>query len=797
MALRRGYRVIVYSLVVLVGLALVGVLSLWLGCRASLPVLDGVSRVPGLQGKVTVERDELGVPTVRAASRLDAARATGFLHAQDRFFQMDLSRRMAAGELAALFGGSMVENDRAFRIHRLRSTARQVLTKVPVAQREILDAYCAGVNTGLNALGARPPEYLALRSRPEPWLAEDTVLVVYSMFLFLQDDKGRSDAAFETLRKVLPPAAFDFFVPMGTDWDAAIDGSQLPVPTVPPPEQFSFEKPRPAGASASEIGAIAEFSPVGSNSWAVGGALSSTGAALVANDMHLGLRLPNTWYRMRIACPESGAGSSALDITGVTLPGVPVVIVGSNGYIAWAFTNSGVDTTDLILLETSPDAPGMYRTPEGWRRFEEAEESIKVAGGEPVVLKIESTIWGPVVPGPKGLPKRALRWIAHLPEAMNFQLSELERIHDAETALHVAPACGVPTQNFVVGDRQGHIGWTLMGRLPRRVGYSGSDPVSWADGARKWDGWLTPEEYPRVFDPPQGRIWTANNRIAGSPAYLAAGLWVTDIGARARQIRDDLAARDTFSAQDMLNIQLDDRAVFLERWQKLLLDVLSKSPAAERAHAGEMRRLVQGWEGKAAIDSAGYRIVRGFREKTVELLLAPISELCRAVAPDFNYPTPQFEQPVWTLLQERPAYLLNPRFKSYDELLAAAVDALEADFREQGLTLPEATWGQRNVVRIRHPLSAGAPLIGHWLDVPPESLPGDSRMPRVQSPQHGASERLAVSPGHEDQAIFHMPGGQSGHFLSPYYQAGHRAWAEGKAAPFLPGPARHTLTLVP
>ena len=188
---------------------------------------------------------------------------------------------------------------------------------------------------------------------------------------------------------------------------------------------------------------------MGSNSWAVDGSLSTTGSALVANDMHLGLRLPNTWYRMRIQCEGS------LDITGVTLPGVPAVIVGSNGRIAWAFTNSMLDLTDLVPLETSPDDPRLYRTPGGWSPFKEVVETLRVRGGDDEKMKIETTIWGPVLPSASGGKKRAVHWIAQLPEAANLGLLDLEQVNDVETALALAPQCGIPTQNFVVGDRLG------------------------------------------------------------------------------------------------------------------------------------------------------------------------------------------------------------------------------------------------------------------------------------------------------------------------------------------------------
>ncbi|MFB3903188.1 MAG: penicillin acylase family protein [Acidobacteriota bacterium] len=799
---RRTFRIVPWSLAAVLSLLTVAGAVFYVVLRASLPELDGTRQLPGLKDRAVVERDDLGVPTIRARSRVDAARVTGFLHAQDRFFQMDLSRRMGAGELAELLGPAVLDADRRFRLHRLRAAAREAIRRMPASHLELARAYTEGVNAGLAALGARPPEYLILRSQPAPWLPEDCLLVGYAMFFFLQDSRGRQETDMSLLAQILPPKAFDFFLPAGTEWDAAIDATDSPLPAIPSAEEFSFSDLPPASAGIlpatgpqdpcllTTWGPSVDF-VAGSNSWAVDGKLSTSGSALLANDMHLGLRLPNTWYRMRIIC------DGGLDITGVTIPGVPAVIVGSNRRIAWTFTNSTLDLTDLILLEISPDNPRLYRTPGGWLPFRKQVEILRVRGGADQEMAIETTIWGPVLPASQGSKKRVVRWIGQLPAAVDLGILELEQAGDVEMALAIAPRCGVPTQNFVVGDRAGRIGWTLIGRLPHRVGFDGRLPVSWADGSKRWDGFVKGSEYPRVESPPEGRIWTANNRVAGSPAYLSAGPWDVDLGARARQIRDDLQAQSRFGPEDMLAIQLDNRAVFLRRWRELLLSTLELSGISRVKGAGEVRRLVQNWGGRASIDSAGYRLVRGFRSSCLELLLAPLTDRCKKIDREFQYPTRQVEHCVWVLLNEKPMHLLNPAFESYEGLLVSALEKTMADLSAQGLTAPEATWGERNRVAVRHPLSQGIPLVGRWLDIETESLPGDSHMPRFQSPGSGASERLSVSPGHEEEGLFHMPGGQSGHFLSRYYRKGHEAWASGKPMPFLPGPARHTLTLAP
>jgi penicillin amidase len=332
--------------------------------------------------------------------------------------------------------------------------------------------------------------------------------------------------------------------------------------------------------------------------------------------------------------------------------------------------------------------------------------------------------------------------------------------------------------------------------LPRRVGHDGGLPSSWADGSRRWEGWLEPAEYPAVVDPESGLIWTANNRIVDDPWLERVGDGGYDMGARAGQIRDDLLAVEQATIEDMLAVQLDDRALFLERWRELLLSCLkSGDPMRE-----SLRRLVEeNWTGRASVDSAAYRMVRAFRlflaERVFDAILAPwIKEEQRS-----RYlRVAQWEGPLWRLIEERPAHLLDPRLESWDEQLLEAVDALFEYFSiEQGSDLAERTWGQRNTVRLAHPLSRAVPQLARWLEIEPMALPGDSNMPRVQSPSFGASDRMVVSPGREDEGILHMPGGQSGHFLSPFYRKGHDDWVEGRPTPFLAGLTVHTLTLVP
>jgi penicillin amidase len=776
--------------------AAVGGLVLRARLRASLPQLDGRAALAGLAADVTVQRDGLGVPTIRGQTRLDVARATGFVHAQDRFFHMDLMRRRAAGELAEVVGAAVLEADVLMRMHRFRDVARRVVLGAEPGERAVLEAYAAGVNAGLRALKSPPFEYLLLKTEPAPWRPEDSVLVLLAMFDNLQGESARIEAAVGALEGTLPPALFEFIAARGTEWDSPVVGGPLPPPPLPGPEVVDLRRggpPAPAPAAAPASGPASEPAAKGSNNWAVAGRHTVHGGAIVANDMHLGLRVPNTWYR---AALEWRTAAGPRRVVGVTLPGTPAVVVGSNGRVAWAFTNSYGDWADLVIVEPDPRDRESYLTPAGPRRFERNEQRLVVRGREDHTLQIKETIWGPVVDLDFRGRERALRWVAHDPAAVNLRLMGLEEVDGLEAALTVAAGSGIPAQNFVCADSTGRIGWTIAGRMPRRVGFEGRVPVSWADGTKRWDGWLAPAEYPRVVDPPGGRLWTANSRVVDGAVLAQIGDGGYHVGVRARAIRDALLARDKVAERDMLAIQLDDRALLLRGWRDLAVRTLTDAAVAGQPGRVEFRRLVQEqWTDRASIDSVGYRLVRELRGKVLAKAIGDLVAACKRADPRCDsLSVHQIEGPLWRLVSERPPHLLSRRYATWDALLLEAVDDTIAALGKRG-PLAQRTWGERNTARIQHPFSLARPWLGRWLDMPRDQLPGDTFTPRAQTSNQGASERLAVSPGREAEGYFHMPTGQSGHPLSPYYRAGHEAWVKGEPLPFLPGPARHTLTL--
>jgi len=839
---------IALTLVAVVALA---ALSGWLLLRGSLPTLDGSQSLAGLSAPATVERDALGVVTVDAANEADAARALGYVHAQERYFEMDLLRRSAAGELSALFGSVALERDRTQRVHRMRMRAVRELAAAEPEQRAAIDAYVAGVNAGLSELRVRPWPYLLLRQVPQPWRAEDSLLAGYAMYFDLQDAGNTQELALWRLRPHLPPALYALLTRDGSAYDAPMQGEARGDAVLPGPEQVDLRRlPMPAERADARL---PDRGAPGSNNFAVGGALTAHGHAIVADDMHLGLRAPNIWFRARLRYADARAPRGRVDVSGFTLPGLPLVIVGSNGHVAWAFTNSYADTADWRIERGC--AQGERAAADGCVVPAVHEERIDVAGAPAQTLRVEETAWGPVLRREDDGRLLALRWNAHLPGAVNFGITDLAYARDLDQALAVADRTAVPTQNLLIGDAGGRIAWRLLGPLPQRdAGCTPREPIvaahqspaqpaptataapqtgipqsgvaDAADAASAIAGATAPaaasastactpwsiatDRSPTLIDPADHRLWTANNRVLDAADLARVGDAGYAFGPRARQIRDGLRAKAQFTERDLLAIQLDDRAPFLREWHALLQQEAARGGESLQALAAA----AQVWEGRASVESVSYRIVRGWRLAVHTRIANGLTAPAQAALGDaFAMPNAQqLESVVRPLLRERPAHLLPRRYVAcagagapafcgartgWDALLEDAARDVREQLEAQG-PLSARTWGERNTADICHPLSRALPGFARpWLCMPAEPLPGDGSLPRVQSPNFGASQRMVVAPGREAEGIAHMPGGQSGHLLSPFWGAGHDDWVQGRPAPFLPGKTAHALKLVP
>ena len=568
--------------------------------RGSLSQVDGTAAISGLSANVRVDRDALGVPTITGASREDVARALGFAHAQDRFFQMDLQRRQPAGELAELVGPRAIEVDQEIRVHRFRNAAQRALEMTEPSYRRVLDAYAEGVNAGLDALASPPFEYLVLRATPEPWLPEDSILTVLAMFNTLQGRQAMFEQSHGALRDTLPEPMFRFLSAAGSEWETPVIGNPLRgrrfrAPTfsicgkstgVMQPTTASLETLR-----TRRLGDLSddEASIIGSNNWAVDGAHTESGVALLANDMHLSIAVPIIWYRASLVFPDPLQPSANQQLTGVTLPGIPSLVVGSNGHVAWGFTNTGGDWSDLVRIEPDPRDAGEYLTPDGPKAFEVFNETIAAKDAPSKTVPVRWTIWGPIVWKDARGREYAQRWVAHDARNLASDTTKPERARSVDDLLQAVAGLGIPNQNVTMADTSGRIAWTIGGAIPRRIGHDGMTPESWSDGTHRWDGYLTGADFPQVVNPENGRIWTANAPVVDGAMLAAIGEGGYADGIRARLIRDRLLAIPKATPRDMLSIQLDDRALFLERWRTLLLDTRS-GPIPHPAPRQEFRR---------------------------------------------------------------------------------------------------------------------------------------------------------------------------------------------------------------
>jgi penicillin amidase len=807
------------ALVVLLVLA-IGVA--WWTLHRSLPQLDGELALPGLSAPVRLERDALGVVTIDAANEADAARALGWVHGQERYFEMDLLRRSAAGELSELFGSIAIDRDKALRVHRMRARVDANLAKVVGTRMPVLQAYADGVNRGRRDLGARPWPYVLLRAEPADWRPSDSLLAGYAMFFDLQDEANSRELALWKIRGSVPPALYALLAADGTEWDAPLVGEPRGNVALPTADVLDLRKlPTPAvEGDATE----AEPAAPGSNNFAVAGTLTADGRAIVADDMHLTLRAPNLWFRARLRYADARAPGGKVDVSGVTLPGIPAVVVGSNTHVAWGFTNTYGDWADWIRVPKCD--PACTHT---------VNETIRVKGADPVTLAVELYGWNesPVIAHDVDGSPLALAWIAHLPGAIDMNLADLARAGDVEAALRIGQASGMPQQNLVVGDATGRIGWTITGHRPARVG--GCDAQAPVPGdanapslasttsIQASEGALTaveaapatpiagnlsrdclafarfdPHPAPLLASPVVDRLWTANARTLDAEALAREGDAGYANGARAKQIRDGLQAKAKFTEADLLAIQLDDRALFLERWWKLLRE--RAQARADDATWQQFAAATTTWEGRADPESTSYRITRAWRLAVLDRIKAGLTAPAAvALGDDFVMPDlPQLEGVAWELVTQRPPHLLPRKYASWDALLdEAATEALQA-LQERPGPLAARTWGERNTAAICHPLARALPgPLRSALCMPADALAGDANMPRVVAPDFGASERMVVSPGHEADGILHMPGGQSGHPLSPYWGAGHAAWVTGEPTPFLPGKAEHVIEMKP
>jgi penicillin amidase len=753
------------------------------------PRLEGMVQAAGLQHPVTIKRDANGTPLIEADDLRSAMYALGFLHGQERYFQMDLQRRKAAGELSELFGRGTLAADQAARMHRFRARARGFVDALPAGQKDALRTYVAGVNEGLRQLAARPFEYLLLLAAPQPWSEDDSMLVNSAMYLLLQQRGLHPELAREQLLRQYGAEFADFIQGSRSEWDAPMQADR----DLPPeglPRLLLRQAPVAQGLpvrSASAAGAPDDApgtteNVAGSNSWVVSGPRTADGRAILANDMHLPLQQPNTFYRVSIALAGRGGV-----MAGVTIPGLPLLVAGSNGSIAWGLTNANGDWSDLVRIPRDRLAA----------ESRSVRETITVRWGAPAELDVQETRWGPIV-RTEEQAALAMSWVAHHAEGNNLAFLSLLDEPSIDGAVRIAAHAGMAHMNILLADSRGHAAWTVAGRIPRRVGLTGAEPQAWGRGVG-WDGWLDGAQHPVLAGADRDHLWTANNRVVSGDDWKKIGVASEfALGVRAGRIRDRIAAVERSTEQDMHRLQLDDTAPLMKRWHTLASGVVAGMAASPRQH--ELAEVLGAWNGRADAGSAAYRVVRRFRDEVAGQVMPLLLHDLLKQDPGLRWYTvaPNWETPLWAVVSQQPRALLPAGHASWPDYLGdVLLQQVYEPYKKRYGELAQARWGDANVLEIRHVLSASVPLAGRLLDLPGVAMHGDSHTVLAQSQSFGPAMRLVVSPGHEQDAILTMPAGEADNPLTPYYGRGHQEWQQGRPMPLLAGAPRYVLRLEP
>jgi penicillin amidase len=793
MNLRHKLLVLLIAGFVAIGCVGIGGGYWWLS--RSLPILDSETQLASLSSPVNVSTDQYGVPFIQANNRLDVARTLGYINARDRLFQMDLMRRKNAGRLSEVLGQVAVSSDTQARIYGFNVKTKQILDKLPSLHRQYLQAYAEGVNAYLSEHHPLPFEFDVLGYQPEPWIPEHSLLVVMSMFENLTAWAERGERMVTVMASSLPANVVAFLTPDNefyTDVLLKHASSRRPVQAIPVKALETLLSKSPIATVA-----LAEISSdetlAGSNAWAVSGRQTSDGRAIMANDMHLGIGVPNIWYRVQLDYPNVKAA-------GVNLPGTPFLIVGSNQHVAWGMTNLAGDFLDLVKLDINPANPAQYRVGQQWQDFIERSELIQIKGNSPKSLTVRETRWGPVAEQPLLGQPVALHWTALDENAVNIDILELEQSESLAQSIDIAKKAGGPPLNVILADEFGHIAWTLTGKIPQRFGGDGLISHSWADDKTGWHGYLPPHKLPQLIDPPEGFIVSANEkRFDANYPYVIGHQFAN--GYRAYRISQRLAEEKFYSEFSLFNLQQDTDTEFYRFYQQLAIQALSPSVLIEKPELVELRNYLTLWNGKADTDSVGLPVLIEFRKQLIDSVFTPFLQACKQADKNFSYSWNYIDTPLQALLTEKPVQLLpDKHFTNWDAFIVQQliVSAHKVMSNHPNMALSDINWGKQNVVGHAHLFTKGFPILSSLLDMPHQPLAGcGGYCVRVTGSDFGASERLVVSPNHFEDGILHMPGGQSGHPLSDHYQDQQSFWLAGTPLKLVSGDAKHITRLKP
>lgn len=724
------------NIAIAVVIVAVGLAVWWVAWRP-LPQMSGTIRA-AVADKVHVVFDRLGEPHILARSQDDLLFAQGYLTAQERMWQMDALRRRAAGDLCEIVGAAALELDEEARRLRMRRIAEDAAQTLPKADLAAFAAYARGVNAYIHSHRGRfPLEFRILGYDPRPWSVVDTILIGLYMFRDLTTSYP-DDLLKSQMLEGGDRAKVDFLFPARTG---------------------------------------RELQP-GSNAWAVAGSHTASGKPLVSNDMHLEFSIPGIWYLVHLQGP-------GLNVAGVSLPGVPGVIVGHNERIAWGVTNMHYDVQDLYI-EKLDDRTGRYEFRGRVMQARQERELIPVRNGRPVQLINWVTVHGPV----RGVGKLrlALRWTAAEPGAFQFPFLDVNRAGNWQEFTKAISRLPGPAQNFVYGDVDGNIGYHASGRLPIRKGFLGDVPVDGASGNFEWQGFMPFDELPAAYNPPSGLIVTANqNPFPPDYPYAVNGIFAPQY--RSNQIRDMLKGRNGLRPEDTLAVQKDVYSGF----SRYLAGTVIAAYDRRGGHKdlADAVALLRTWNGQMDKD----------RPEPLVIALA-YQHFRRAVADAASpgkgaaYAIQIAPAVIENLLRARPAGW----FRDYDDaLIQSFADAVEEGRRMQGPDVKKWIYGTYLELTIAHPIGHRLPLLAKYFDIGPVWMSGSTTSVKQTTRRLGPSMRMNADLGDWDRSLLNLPIGESGHVLSGHYKDQWDAYYNATSFPmqFRKVEAASTLEFVP
>ena len=760
-------------------LILLAVAAGYIWLRQSLPQLDGGITLSGLKAPVDVVRDRYGVPHIYAGNVTDAYFALGFVHAQDRLWQMEMNRRIASGRLSEALGPAALNADKFLRTLGVRRVAEATLKVLNAQTRSVLDAYAAGVNAFLaQRTGPLPPEFLLTGVRPEPWQSADSVAWVKMMAWDLGAN-WRTELLRLRLAKKLSTAQIGEFLP--------------PYPGDAPLKIANYAALyRQLDASKLAALALPGLTEDGaSNNWVVAGSRTASGKPLLANDPHLGLAAPAVWYFAHLSAP-------GFDVMGATFPGAPFVTLGRNRHIAWGFTNTGPDVQDLYIERV--DGAGQVLAPQGWQKLATRTETIKVKGQPDVTLTVRTSRHGPLIsdvfkPAADALPQDfalAFAWTALRDDDRSIQaVGKFASAGNWKEFLAAARDYHSPQQNMVYADTAGNIGFVAPGRVPLRKpenDLKGEAPAPGWDAKYDWAGFIPFEKLPQSYNPAAGEIVTANNKIVPKdyPYYLTSE-WVLPY--RAERIQQLLDATPKHTLQSFARIQADTVSLQVRQ----ILPLLLKTRSAD-AGAQQVLQQLGRWDANMAVGGAEPLIVSAWLRELGRLIYAD------ELGDMFNAEWAHRADFMYHVLADTGGAghwcdnVNTPEKETCAELLPRALSLALADLkRRYGDDPGKWRWGDAHYALSEHRPFGRQPQLAKIFDVTVPS-PGDTYTVDVGrntlsdetapfASRHAASLRAIYDLADLDKSVYIDSTGQSGNVLSPLYKNFAERWARVEYIP--------------